>query len=153
MGLGFTTRERVDTQKDYDFETSTKPSNFHIILRYFRLPLQCSRSFRPFWDICSASVSSWAQTNFSLYCPTLEYGTESLSLKVGDQLRKYAKLLSVPCAKNWQSHLFFTQLNPVHLYTVFSKTLFNINHLKPKHRPLYLKTQSILRCKHFSSLL
>ena len=28
-----------------------------------------------------------------------------------------------------------------------------INHLKTKHRPLYLKTQSVPRCKHFSSQL
>ena len=29
----------------------------------------------------------------------------------------------------------------------------NINHLKPKRRPLYLKTQFVPRCKHFSSRL
>jgi len=28
-----------------------------------------------------------------------------------------------------------------------------VNPLKPKHRPLYLKTQSVPRCKHFSSRL
>ena len=28
-----------------------------------------------------------------------------------------------------------------------------INHLKTKRRPLYLKTQSVPRCKHFSSRL
>jgi len=27
------------------------------------------------------------------------------------------------------------------------------NHLKAKRRPLYLKTQSVPRCKHFSSRL
>jgi hypothetical protein len=30
---------------------------------------------------------------------------------------------------------------------------YGINPLKPKHRPLYLKTQSVPRCKHFSSRL
>jgi hypothetical protein len=30
---------------------------------------------------------------------------------------------------------------------------FIFNPLKPKRRPLYLKTQSVPRCKHFSSLL
>jgi len=29
----------------------------------------------------------------------------------------------------------------------------NINHLKTKRRPLYLKIQSVPRCKHFSSRL
>ena len=32
-------------------------------------------------------------------------------------------------------------------------SLFKINPLKPKHRLLYLKTQSVPRCKHFSSRL
>jgi len=32
----------------------------------------------------------------------------------------------------------------------FSLKLFPINPLKTKRRPLYLKTQSVPRCKHFS---
>ena len=32
-------------------------------------------------------------------------------------------------------------------------TKMDINPLKPKRRPLYLKTQSVPRCKHFSSRL
>ena len=29
----------------------------------------------------------------------------------------------------------------------------NVNHLKPKRTPLYLKTQSVPRCKHFISVI
>jgi hypothetical protein len=35
----------------------------------------------------------------------------------------------------------------------YSLTLFLFNPLKTKRRPLYLKTQSVPRCKHFSSRL
>jgi len=38
-------------------------------------------------------------------------------------------------------------------YTGTKISVTNINPLKPKRRPLYLKTQSVPRCKHFSSRL
>jgi len=33
------------------------------------------------------------------------------------------------------------------------RLVYNFNPLKTKHRPLYLKIQSVPRCKHFSSRL
>jgi len=36
---------------------------------------------------------------------------------------------------------------------IFSTVESLLNPLKTKHRPLYLKTQSVPRCKHFSSWL
>jgi len=36
---------------------------------------------------------------------------------------------------------------------ISSFIVYLFNHLKTKRRPLYLKTQSVPRCKHFSSLL
>jgi len=35
----------------------------------------------------------------------------------------------------------------------WEKDFYIINHLKTKRRPLYLKTQFVPRCKHFSSRL
>jgi len=54
-------------------------------------------------------------------------------------------------------HLFAVDiLIPTASALTFSKqviTLCTINHLKTKRRLLYLQTQSVPRCKHFSSRL
>jgi hypothetical protein len=46
-----------------------------------------------------------------------------------------------------------THFQPIiSVQTLYSDTV-SINLLKTKRRPLYLKTQSVPRCKHFSSRL
>ena len=86
----------------------------------------------------------------------------------------YTKCNQVLChawpvtVRNYNAHFFlvFVKRKPRHVETCITykwqilrascKPLylyFGINPLKPKRRPLYLKTQSVPRCKHFLSRL
>jgi len=52
---------------------------------------------------------------------------------------------SSSCIISYNTTLKYHRLKPIILYS--------FNPLKTMRRPLYLKTQSVLRCKHFSSRL
>ena len=47
----------------------------------------------------------------------------------------------------WTFDYFYNSINPFMICYLY------VNPLQPKRRPLYLKTQSVPRCKHFSSRL
>ena len=49
------------------------------------------------------------------------------------------------------SCLLIVSAGQLHLLKLWKRYL--LNHLKTKPRPLYLKTQAVPRCKHFSALL
>jgi hypothetical protein len=47
---------------------------------------------------------------------------------------------------------YYSEKSNVQIKSLMTQQLSFFNHLKTKRRPLYLKTQSVPRCKHFSSL-
>jgi len=69
-----------------------------------------------------------------------------------EQVRQSYWILNFPplnsSPKRWSSNVssLYHLLHSITILLIF-------NHLKTKRRPLYLKTQSVLRCKHFSSRL
>jgi len=117
---------------------STLPERLTLVNRTakLRFPAQCHRHE----GFGSHTVNE--RTNSPWSCEVLN-GTHSISLRC-----------SAVCTTNRQIEwrISATQLvlgqdeqQPGHMFQLY--------HLKTKRRPLYLKTQSVPRCKHFSSRL
>ena len=89
---------------------------------------------------------------FSFFLLQKKCGTRKIYLGANGWrlLRKHGSRLRVL----WMKGLWEDNYCHVWTCTYFSSTIaIIINPLKTKHRPLYLKTQSVPRCKHFSSRL
>ena len=88
----------------------------------------------PFWMTSRGQVLPYMEKKILMYD---DYGaTTYIELCTFSIVYRSTKIDS-----NWLKH------------PVWTLTLNKGNHLKTKRRPLYLKTQSVPRCKHFSSRL
>jgi hypothetical protein len=146
------------------FQTSFFYHQEHHLYIHFKKRAFCWLTLH---TVSQCTVQKTHQTNFTheikiTYCLMQSIRQALVSFNKGKiNCRTVPQLLQGPCmnllsfsfATYIQISLVFQPHSFSYVYICIHTSNINTNPLKTKRRPLYLKTQSVPRCKHFSSRL